>query len=195
MLNCVILFNPAVIFTSTILQEWEITTASEKLAECQETILNLGKQLKALATPKEAALLDKVITTANDETQTCSISTTTTTPVTDMAPTPTPTVSSIKMTNNRFSLLDQMLAEDDATTRDHKFPKPIEVDGNPTSTLDPDKVVDPHKAILIWNGHRDSVGSLAIVPSRKRGDGGLWRKLLWRKKKVKSQKKALLFAS
>ncbi|CAN6460137.1 unnamed protein product [Victoria cruziana] len=39
----------------------EISAASEKLAECQETILNLGKQLKALASPRDAALLDKVI--------------------------------------------------------------------------------------------------------------------------------------
>ncbi|CAM0902013.1 unnamed protein product [Alopecurus aequalis] len=31
----------------------EISTASDKLIECQETILNLGKQLKALASPKD----------------------------------------------------------------------------------------------------------------------------------------------
>ncbi|XP_078437859.1 uncharacterized protein LOC144708421 [Wolffia australiana] len=44
-------------------QEWEISTASEKLAECQETILSLGKQLRALAPPpKDAPLLDHVIT-------------------------------------------------------------------------------------------------------------------------------------
>ncbi|XP_060168206.1 filament-like plant protein 7 isoform X1 [Lycium barbarum] len=34
-------------------QGWEITAASAKLAECQETIMNLGKQIKALALPKE----------------------------------------------------------------------------------------------------------------------------------------------
>ncbi|KAK4340218.1 hypothetical protein RND71_041680 [Anisodus tanguticus] len=32
---------------------WEITAASAKLAEFQETIMNLGKQIKALALPKE----------------------------------------------------------------------------------------------------------------------------------------------
>ncbi|KAL9327645.1 hypothetical protein ACSQ67_002648 [Phaseolus vulgaris] len=37
--------------------DWEITAASEKLAECQETILNLGKQLKALAAPKDVSFL------------------------------------------------------------------------------------------------------------------------------------------
>ncbi|KAJ0097369.1 hypothetical protein Patl1_28650 [Pistacia atlantica] len=46
--------------------DWEITAASEKLAECQETILNLGKQLKALASPREAALFDKAISTPTD---------------------------------------------------------------------------------------------------------------------------------
>ncbi|KAL4179703.1 hypothetical protein AMTRI_Chr13g88610 [Amborella trichopoda] len=40
---------------------WEISAASEKLAECQETILNLGKQLKALAAPHDAALFEKVV--------------------------------------------------------------------------------------------------------------------------------------
>ncbi|KAI3702421.1 hypothetical protein L6452_28159 [Arctium lappa] len=33
---------------------WEITTASAKLAECQETIFSIGRQLKALAPPTEA---------------------------------------------------------------------------------------------------------------------------------------------
>ncbi|RRT77694.1 hypothetical protein B296_00028271 [Ensete ventricosum] len=42
-------------------QECDIVAASEKLAACQETILNLGKQLKALASPKDASLFDKVI--------------------------------------------------------------------------------------------------------------------------------------
>ncbi|CAL9168191.1 unnamed protein product [Musa hybrid cultivar] len=41
--------------------ECDIVAASEKLAACQETILNLGKQLKALASPKDASLFDKVI--------------------------------------------------------------------------------------------------------------------------------------
>ncbi|KAG6605212.1 Filament-like plant protein 7, partial [Cucurbita argyrosperma subsp. sororia] len=180
--------------------EWEITTASERLAECQETILNLGKQLKALATPKEAALLDKVILNPNDETQTLSVSTTITTPTPTTDTASTPTVSNIKTTNNRFSLLDQMLAEDDAFPKDHEMPKPVEVDANHTSTSDPDKAIDPQKAVLIWNGHKngvdkDTVGNLAIVPSRKQGDGdgGLWRKLLWRKKKGRSHKMAFLF--
>ncbi|KAF0890730.1 hypothetical protein E2562_004228 [Oryza meyeriana var. granulata] len=42
----------------------EISIASKKLIECQETILNLGKQLKALASPKDAILFDKVVHTS-----------------------------------------------------------------------------------------------------------------------------------
>ncbi|CAN6250402.1 unnamed protein product [Urochloa humidicola] len=50
------------------LQMLEISTASEKLIECRETILNLGKQLKALASPKDAILFDQVLqTTARSE--------------------------------------------------------------------------------------------------------------------------------
>ncbi|KAJ6896403.1 hypothetical protein NC651_022568 [Populus alba x Populus x berolinensis] len=64
--------------------------ASVKLAECQETILNLGKQLKALASPREAALFDKVFTTTGA----------------------TAAATSIKNMNRRFSLRDQMIAED-----------------------------------------------------------------------------------
>ncbi|WOL15192.1 filament-like plant protein 7 [Canna indica] len=41
--------------------ECDIVAASEKLAACQETIVNLGKQLKAMASPKDAPLFDKVI--------------------------------------------------------------------------------------------------------------------------------------
>ena len=33
--------------------------ASEKLAECQETIMNLGKQLKMLSVPKEEVMVEK----------------------------------------------------------------------------------------------------------------------------------------
>lgn len=73
-----------------LLQGSDITAASLKLAECQETILNLGKQLKALATPTEAALFDKVFN-ANGSTTTAAIN---------------------KSWNRRFSLRDQMLAED-----------------------------------------------------------------------------------
>ncbi|KAJ6304838.1 hypothetical protein OIU78_020405 [Salix suchowensis] len=52
---------------SQLRTDWEITAASEKLAECQETILSLGKQLKALASPSDAALFDKMLAEDTDE--------------------------------------------------------------------------------------------------------------------------------
>lgn len=39
----------------------EITKASAKLAECEETILKLGKQLKSIGSAKELSMVDKVL--------------------------------------------------------------------------------------------------------------------------------------
>ena len=165
------------------MQDWEITTASEKLAECQETILNLGKQLKALATPREAALFDKVIANPTD-----TIITTTTT-----APTP----PKDRSMNQHSSLLDQMLAEDDAAAKVLISPKIKEINGN--STTKDIGSFQPLEKILVINGvkHEDdhtTGGSLAIVPSKNRGGANLWRKLLWRKRKGNSKKTSLPFA-
>ncbi|XVF15525.1 hypothetical protein REPUB_Repub09cG0161500 [Reevesia pubescens] len=95
---------------------WEITAASEKLAECQETILNLGKQLKALASPKEAALFDKVIST--------------------------PTSPKKKLISQRSCLLDQMIAEDNVETNNLESPKAKER-GNPSSSFIFSKTIAP----------------------------------------------------
>ncbi|KAG6663159.1 filament-like plant protein 7 [Carya illinoinensis] len=151
--------------------DWEITAASEKLAECQETILNLGKQLKALAAPKEAILFDKVIATPND-----TVTATTFT---------TPTPHKDKIMYQQSSLLDQMLAEDDA-----KAPKTKQINGNCTGKVN---------EIIVLNGIKNknenaSASSLAIVPRKKRGGGSLWKKLLWRKKMANSKKPPLLLA-
>lgn len=171
------------------LQDWEITAASEKLAECQETILNLGKQLKALAPPREAALFDKVIATPTD-----TVTTTATTTITATATTTTPPKD--KITNQRSSLLDQMLAEDDAASKYLKYRNTKEIDGN--STRKDNGAFQPLEKILVLNGiiHEDddaTAGSLAIVPSKKQGGGSLWRKLLWRKKKGNIKKPPLPF--
>ncbi|CBI32383.3 unnamed protein product, partial [Vitis vinifera] len=79
---------------------WEITAASVKLAECQETILNLGKQLKALASPRDRAIFDKVYST-------------------------TSTATNDKKLSHRSSLRDRMLADDDADTEVFKSPRCI----------------------------------------------------------------------
>ncbi|XWS29808.1 hypothetical protein CRYUN_Cryun24cG0062000 [Craigia yunnanensis] len=159
---------------------WEITAASEKLAECQETILNLGKQLKALASPKEAALFDKVISTPTD----------TITPISTTIPTPPK-----KLISQRSSLLDQMIAEDNDETNNLESPKAKEK-GNPSFISN--RTIAPLDNILVLNGNKHqednaAVKSLAIVASKKQG-GSLWKKLLWRKTKGNSKKTPLPFA-
>ncbi|KAE8709554.1 filament-like plant protein 7-like isoform X3 [Hibiscus syriacus] len=140
----------------------EITIASEKLAECQETILNLGKKLKALASPKEAALFENVI----------SAKTETITPMTLMT---IPTPPRKKLISRRPSLLDQMIIEDQA-----------KVKGNPSSFISRAALLlSPTDGTLILDGNKQheenaTVKSLAIVPSRKQG-GSLWKKLFRRK--------------
>jgi hypothetical protein len=51
-------------FQLPLSQQLEISTASDKLVECRKTILNLGKQLKELGSPKDAVLLNRVLDTA-----------------------------------------------------------------------------------------------------------------------------------
>jgi phage-related protein len=158
------------------LQGWEITAASEKLAECQETILNLGKQLKAMASPSEAALFDKVISTSTD-TNTTAVTTST-----------SKALTSPKNKNKRSSLLDQMLKEDSAEVKDTKSINRKESDNNSSPTVISTKVIEPLEKIPVLNGikHQDddvAINYLAIVPSKKSGGANLWRKLLWRKKK------------
>ncbi|KAK7386420.1 hypothetical protein VNO78_26639 [Psophocarpus tetragonolobus] len=151
--------------------DWEITAASEKLAECQETILNLGKQLKAMAAPKDASLFDNVSAT---QFNTITISATTTENV-DPSPAP-PKHMKVK---NR-SLLDQMLADDTKAS-----------DGNSNPIIP--RIIEPLEKILVLNavkGHEDKItdNSLAIVPAKKSGSGSLWRKLIRRRKKSVSMK-------
>ncbi|KAB2058005.1 hypothetical protein ES319_A11G206100v1 [Gossypium barbadense] len=157
--------------------DWEIAAASEKLAECQETILNLGKQLKALASTKEAVLLDNIVSS----------------PTSTAIPIP----PRKKLMSQRSSLLDQMIAEDNAEMNDLASPKSKEK-GNPSSSFISNRTVAPPDSIAVLSGEKieednAAVKSLAIVPSKKQG-GSLWKKLLWRKTKSKSKKTSLLFA-
>ncbi|KAK5843590.1 Filament-like plant protein 7 [Gossypium arboreum] len=142
----------------------EIRAASEKLAECQETILNLGKQLKALASPKKASLFDNVITT---RTETVSPTTSTT------IPTPTWT----KSNSRRSSLLDQMISEDKAKGKGNTGSAFV---SNGTTPIVPTE----NTLVLNQNKHQEdnkaAAKSLAIVPKQKQG-GRLWKKLFQRK--------------
>ncbi|MCD7470352.1 hypothetical protein HAX54_010134 [Datura stramonium] len=151
----------------------EITAASEKLAECQETILNLGKQLKAMASPGDAALFDKVISTTSETT-----SATMTTPK--------------KSFGRRSSLLDKMLAEDVEMGSPTTKEVILDAKRNTFSSVD-GSVKQPEKSPLTngstHSGYEAVTGSLPIVPSKKKNVLGLWRKLLRKGKKNSSMTK------
>ncbi|XP_058777990.1 filament-like plant protein 7 [Vicia villosa] len=143
--------------------EWEITAASEKLAECQETILILEKQLKALAAKKDMSLFDNIIAAHRRPiiTNTSSVSL---------------SCKDAKM-KNRPSLLDQMLADDDAKTKVCKanekgFKQPLE------------KIV----VLTGVRGNDDSVNvnsRLAILPAKKSGRRSFWKRMLGTRRKPK----------
>ncbi|KAL8152059.1 hypothetical protein V2J09_021867, partial [Rumex salicifolius] len=131
---------------------WDVTSASEKLAQCQETIFSLGKQLNAMQECQET-----------------------------IAP--------------RTSLLDKLLEEDNSESRDTPLkPPPGFIKGNINPTFESD-----------WNGQ--SIGesgfrALPLVPMKKKKkkkkkqrNAGLLKKLVWRKRKGKINKLALVFST
>ncbi|KAJ9540752.1 hypothetical protein OSB04_027258 [Centaurea solstitialis] len=143
----------------------EMTAASEKLAECQETILNLGKQLKALASlPIDTSLSDS-----------CEITTT-----------PLPNENS----NQRTSLLDKMITED--ATGAPRPQKTKEMGRTMTSPavmegrLNP--IMSPRMFVSV-NGVKDEkdeealVNFLSVVTTKKKSSGGILRRLFWGRKK------------
>ncbi|XP_022745965.1 filament-like plant protein 7 isoform X2 [Durio zibethinus] len=159
---------------------WEITAASVKLAECQETILNLGKQLKMLASPQDAAIFDKVFSRSGAAT----------------------TIMNNKKMNKHFSLRDRMIAEDGVNAEVFKSPN---VQGT-LSIEEAENLSLPHSnncknlqasdvPVCISQSHLGSkhegtntgVMALAMVPSKKQGVG-LLRRLLLRRKKGYSKK-------
>ncbi|CAN0900932.1 Filament-like plant protein 7 [Linum grandiflorum] len=176
----------------------EIAAASDKLAECQETILNLGKQIKALASPKEAVMLDNVIFEPGKPNATMSIvpkakfekANSTMSSASDGTP-------KAKLRTQRSTLLDRMVEEDNAKAT-----------GTGTGTgaaENVNAVTEPVEKMLAISGsqHQNkddddddgvTVSSLALVPGSKRGVGGLWRKLLKTKKKSVGPKPPVVFA-
>lgn len=152
--------------------EWEISAASEKLAECQETILHLGKQLQAMASSREAVVSDKFISTP-----------------TKIAPAVTTTpAGDRKQMCQRSSLLDQMLAEDNPDTDQLESPKTKEI-------ISTNNDFGSHNTGNITSKMNNEIGlgSLAIVPYQKpqATSGGLFKRLLRRKKKGSSKKMPL----
>ncbi|KAH0886016.1 hypothetical protein HID58_062112 [Brassica napus] len=162
----------------TMRTELEITAASEKLAECQETILNLGKQLKALTNSKETSLLPDNLTP-------------------DLA---TETKPEKRLTTQRSSLLDQMKAEDHdngESKEEEKKPQAVDKMGKGGSSVY-NETIEALEQILLSD--KKSKGSesncFAVVPQKKSSGGkSLWRKLLGRKKKSKTIKLPNPFAT
>ncbi|KAK4390797.1 Filament-like plant protein 7 [Sesamum angolense] len=155
--------------------DWEITAASEKLAECQETILNLGKQLKALASPSDAALFDKVISTPAD-------------PVVTSLSTPRKSIS------QRSSLLDKMLAEDKARPVASPGTKKDTKNGNDSSAVSTNAAMESSSKFTDLNGtnydekSKTAAASMDIVPCKKKGGRSFFKRLFRRRKKGNSLK-------
>ncbi|KAL3515295.1 hypothetical protein ACH5RR_022197 [Cinchona calisaya] len=142
---------------------WEIKAASVKLAECEASILNLGNQLKALNSPKEASYVNKML--AN------------------------PTKNNKKL-NRRFSLLDRMLSEDTNKMEDLKPSQAKELIStaeaqwqHPVKT-NSGREFYVSSAQLAASDKNSRAGALVVVSSKKRGRGTSFvrRLLLWRKR-------------
>lgn len=159
-------------------QGWEITTASSKLAECQESIINIGKQLKALASSSETAVLDRVNSTTN-----------------------TMDIPSQKNLIKRASLRNHMLAEDDGKEGMHTSVENEE--SKSTEDAQIDSVVESEKESALQTPHVTVNGSeqndrssgtrnQAIVVHKKYGGFDFLRKLFTRRKKGRSKGSKLL---
>ncbi|KAL3640283.1 hypothetical protein CASFOL_015251 [Castilleja foliolosa] len=160
--------------------DWEITAASEKLTECQETIYNLGKQLKALASPSDASLFDKVISTPVD-----SVITSSSTPRRNIS--------------RRSSLLNKMAAEDNFQISVSNETEKDTLTGNGDSGVCTNEETGISSKFINGNriiDHEDKSGKdialMDIVPYKKNGGRGFFKKMFWRQRKGNSRKKFLL---
>lgn len=133
---------------------WELTAASAKLAECQETIMNLGKQIKALALPPK----DNTVGDSN---------------------------ASSKKMRKHMSLLDRMISEDDVEKENVNSPNSEEA----LRTIDRVLATQSPQP----EAKTPNMGTMVILPSKKRGVNFL-RKLLLRKKYGRSKKRAFPLA-
>lgn len=151
----------------------EITKASAKLAECEDTILKLGKQLKALGSAKELSVVGKVADSRKQKFK------------------------------QRSSLRDQMIYEDNGDVNSQESPKTKEIISTTEASVPsvynaisfPDGQVATPTAYLGIKDETRNVksGALVIVPTKKRGGIGFLRKLLLRRKKASSKNTTIYF--
>uniref|UniRef100_A0A7N0TMG7 Filament-like plant protein 7 n=1 Tax=Kalanchoe fedtschenkoi TaxID=63787 RepID=A0A7N0TMG7_KALFE len=153
---------------------WELATTSVKLSEAQETILNLGRQLKALNSPRDPAVMKRVLSNSFKN----------------------------KAPGRRASLREQLLAEANHSRNDTQ--KPPNHQDPETKTQSQALVLVPptaarhilHDSPLAFISPRNKSGNLAIIPSKKKGGGGgFLGRLLMRKKKRGGGKTSLTFGS
>lgn len=131
--------------------------------------------MKALAPPGEAVLFDKLVSTPED-----------TAPTTASAVTVQNPGLPKKIKNQRSSLLDQMLAEDDAKVKDLKSMNRDEV-AMDVKYLENNNIKEPLEKTENLNGVKhpedvSEISSLALVPIKKKSGRSLWRKLSWKRK-------------
>ncbi|KFK32749.1 filament-like plant protein 7-like [Arabis alpina] len=167
--------------------ELEITAASEKLAECQETILNLGKQLKALTSSKETALLsDELMPDLTDKSNNVA-----------GAQAAQETKQEKRLTSQRSSLLDQMKAEDhDTGESKNQKPQTTDKNGKGGGSVYNETIEALEQILLSDKSKGIKTNCFAVVPQKKSGGvKSLWSKLLGEKKKGKSKKLPNPFAT
>ncbi|MFS8010917.1 putative filament-like plant protein [Helianthus anomalus] len=150
---------------TTLSSEQALIAASDKLAECQETIVNLGKQLKAMA-----SLPADISASGNSEITTS----------------PLPKENN----NQRVSLLDKMITEDPTGAPRSQKPKgisrtvtsPAILDGNTNAVV----VMSPRMFVSV-EGVKDEKDEEALVnflsKKKNKSGGGILKRLFWRRKK------------
>lgn len=162
-------------FTTDNFQDWEINAASAKLAECQETIFNLGKQLKVLSSRKEASDFDKGVYTAS-------------------------TNESMSKVNQRSSLRE-MLDEHSGEPVNLESPKTKEIISSSEKKISSTIHYKNHNDLISPKDHflggkheaLTPVGTMAIIPIKKHEGSSLLKKLFLRRKRGTRVKRSLSF--
>lgn len=155
--------------------DWEINAASAKLAECQETIFNLGKQLKVLSSRKEASDFDKGVYT--------------------------PSTNESKSKLNQRSSLREMLDEHSGEPINLESPKTKEIISSSEKKISSTIQYKNHNDLISPKDHFlggkheaiTPVGTMAIIPSRKQEGSSLLKKLFLRRKRGTRVKRSLSF--
>lgn len=167
----------------------EISTASEKLIECQETILNLGKQLKALASPKDAILFDKVVHASVQS---------------ERKPRSQSLNEILAMEDGGFDYLSspktkEIICTELRSPHERKFSADEGGDDSETCGSHPMPVVPPVKPYSVNGTCKDEaavkVVALPIVPSKQKGNNNLLKRILTgRRKEAITKPKVVLSA-